>query len=125
MPIYEYICTQCNGRFSKLVQGYRDPDNLACPRCHNSDVRRAVSRVSQVRSEDARLEAMGDASMFSGLDENDPMSVARWAKKMGKELGDEMGDDWNDMVDQMIEEEMNGEGEAGAPSSKSDDLGWG
>lgn len=127
MPIYEYICPQCNGRFSKLVAGFSDPADLHCPRCHNTAVRRAVSRVSVVRSEESRLDAMADPSMFAGLDEDDPTSVARWAKKMGRELGDEAGDDWNEMVDQMLEEELNGgddsEGSSGAGAS--DDLGWG
>ena len=125
MPIYEYICPQCNGRFSKLVRGWTDPAGLACPRCNNTEVRRAISRVSVVRSEESRLDAMGDAAMFSGLDEDDPASVARWAKKMGKEMGDDAGDDWDEIVDQMMEEEMNGTGEGGeGGKSKPEDLGW-
>ena len=45
MPIYEYICPNCNGRFQKLVQGFSDPAGLACPRCASTAVQRAVSRV--------------------------------------------------------------------------------
>ncbi len=124
MPIYEYLCDTCRARFSKLVRGFHDPEELECPRCHNTNVRRAVSRVAVVRTEDARIDAMADPAMFSGLDENDPRSVARWAKKMGQEMGDDLGEDWNEMVDQMLEEEMNGDsGEA--PSGGHDDLGWG
>jgi hypothetical protein len=71
--------------------------------------------------------------MFAGLDENDPRSIARWAKKLGKELGEDAGEDWDSMVDEMLEEEMGGpddgeEGEDGQPkrrSNKADDLGWG
>jgi len=44
MPIYEYICPNCNGRFQKLVQGFSDPAGLACPRCASTAVQRAVSR---------------------------------------------------------------------------------
>lgn len=121
MPIYEYRCNQCAGRFSKLVRGFSDPSDLACPRCGGADVRRAVSRVAVVRSEEARLDAMADPAMFAGLDENDPSSVARWAKKMGREMGEDLGDDWNEVVDQMMEEEL-GQGEGGA--APSDDLGW-
>lgn len=123
MPIYEYLCAACSGRFSRLVSGFSDPSDLRCPRCSASDVRRAVSRVAVVRSEDARLDAMADGAMFSGLDENDPASVARWAKKMGRELGDEAGDDWDAMVEQMLEEEM--DGEQGQGGAGGDDLGWG
>lgn len=133
MPIYEYLCPGCNGRFQKLVFGYSDPAGLACPRCGSADVRRAISRVSIVKSEEARYETLADPSKLAGLDENDPRSIARWAKKLGKELGDEAGDDWDELVDQMMEEELDGESEEtdqgeGAKSAKRakkpDDLGW-
>jgi putative FmdB family regulatory protein len=131
MPIYEYICPNCNGRFQKLVQGFSDPVGLACPRCGASDVRRAISRVSIVKSEDARFETLADPSKLSDLDESDPRSIARWAKKLGKELGEEAGEDWDELVDQMMDEELSGEGEEGADGAgggkpkKPDDLGWG
>lgn len=125
MPIYEYLCPQCNGRFQKLVHGFSDPAGLACPRCGNTGVSRAVSLAAVVRSEDARIDAMGDERMFAGLDENDPASVARWAKKLGKELGEEAGDDWNEMVDQMMDEEMDRDSDGGGTPGRPDSLGWG
>ena len=133
MPIYEYICPNCNGRFQKLVRGFSDPAGLACPRCASTEVQRAVSRVAVLKSEESRADALADPSMFAGLDENDPRSIARWAKKLGKELGDEAGEDWDTMVEEMLEEELSGEGEddegedssAKRPSKKPDDLGWG
>ena len=129
MPIYEYTCPNCRGRFQKLVQGFSDPPGLACPRCSFTQVKRVVSLFSTVKSEDARVDALADPASFAGLDENDPRSIARWAKKMGKELGEDAGEDWDEMVDQMLEEEMDGEGtdEEGNRTSpkKEDDLGWG
>lgn len=122
MPIYEYECTQCNGHFQRLVSGFRAPDNLTCPRCGTPDVRKAISRFAFMQSEEARLESLADPSALAGLDENDPASIARWAKKMGKEMGEEMDEDWDQMVDEMMEEEMNGTTGQDAPS---EDLGWG
>ena len=128
MPIYEYLCPDCNGRFQKLVQGFGDPAGLACPRCGNAAVRRAISRVAVLKSEEARTEALADESMFAGLDENDPRSIARWAKRLGKELGEEAGEDWDQLVDEMLEEELSDkdeeEGEKKS-TEKPDDLGWG
>jgi putative FmdB family regulatory protein len=127
MPIYEYTCPECKGRFQKLVRGFSDPPGLACPRCGNSAVKRAISRVVALKSEDAKIDALADPSTFAGLDESDPKSIARWAKKLGKELGEDAGDDWNEMVDQMLEEEMDG-GEGGKSKGKQDgydNLGWG
>jgi putative FmdB family regulatory protein len=127
MPIYEYFCPACNGQFQKLVRGFSDPPGLACPRCGNNGVKRAISRFATLKSDDARIEAMADPSNFAGLDEQDPRSIARWAKRMGKELGEEAGEDWDEMVDQMLEEELGGADEEGTSPSKPnkpDDLGW-
>ena len=133
MPIYEYLCPNCNGRFQKLVRGFSDPTDLACPRCASLEVRRAVSRVAVLKSEESRADALADPSMFAGLDETDPRSIARWAKKLGNELGEEAGEDWDSMVEEMLEEELSGEAEDGEDqdgstkksSTKPDDLGWG
>jgi putative FmdB family regulatory protein len=133
MPIYEYQCPTCSGRFQKLVQGFSDPPGLVCPRCGNNQVRRAVSRFATLKSEEARVEAMADPINFAGLDENDPRAIARWAKRMGKELGEDAGEDWEEMVDQMLDEEMSAEagdevpddGTPPRPSKKANDLGWG
>lgn len=122
MPIYEYVCEACHGRFQKLVSGFKPPAELACPRCGSAEVRKAVSRFAVMQSEEARLEALADPSALAGLDENDPASVARWAKKMGKEMGEDLGDDWDQMVDEMLEEESSGHG---GEAAASDDLGWG
>lgn len=122
MPIYEYLCASCNGRFQKLVTGFSTPANLACPRCGSADVRKAVSRFAVMQSEEARLESLADPGALGGLDENDPASVARWAKKMGKEMGEDLGEDWDQMVDEMLEDELSGSGERG--DAASDDLGW-
>jgi putative FmdB family regulatory protein len=127
MPIYEYLCPACNGKFQKLVRGFADPEGLACPRCGNAEVRRAVSRFATLKSDDDRVEALADPSTLSGLDESDPRSIARWAKRLGKELGEDAGEDWDEMVEQMLDEEMGGDNdrEGGPTKSKPDDLGWG
>lgn len=132
MPIYEYLCPACNGKFQKLVRGFSDPQGLACPRCGGLEVRRAVSRFATLKSDEDRVEALADPSTLAGLDESDPRAIARWAKRLGKELGEDAGEDWEEMVDQMLDEEQNGEDEEndehGAPRAagkRPDDLGWG
>jgi len=132
MPIYEYLCPNCNGKFQRLVRGFSDPEGLACPRCSSVEVRRAVSRFATLKSDEDRVEALADPSTLAGLDESDPRSIARWAKRLGKELGEDAGEDWEEMVDQMLDEEMGDEDgedeEGGMPKSagkRPDDLGWG
>jgi hypothetical protein len=71
-----------------------------------------MSRFARVRSEDDRLDALADPGALGDLDENDPKSVARWAKKMGKELGEDVGEDFDEMMEQALDEEAGEEGKA-------------
>jgi len=44
------------------------------------------------------------------VDENDPQSMARWARKMGQQLGDEeLGEDFDQVVDEMGETGADGQ----------------
>lgn len=78
-----------------------------------------VSRVAISRSEGSRLESLADPSKLSGLDENDPKSLARWMKRMGKEMGEDMGEDFDQAVEEAIKESerLNGD-EEGAEGSE-------
>jgi len=113
VPIYEYHCPDCRKRVSLFIRSISNPGTPACPRCGGQRLERLMSRFARVRSEDDRLDAMADPSSFGDLDENDPASVARWAKKMGKELGEDVGEDFDQMVDEAMEEEAHGGGADG------------
>jgi len=46
MPIYEYVCPACEGRFERLLtMGASDP---ACPSCGEERLRRQPSRIALV-----------------------------------------------------------------------------
>lgn len=123
MPIYEYHCPHCRGVFQRLVRGFTDPTDLACPRCQATDVTRAVSRVTQLRGDAALTARLSERDPFAGVDEHDPAAVARWAKQLGNTLGEAAGDDWNEMVDEMIDEEQS-DTAAGRTHAADTDLGW-
>ncbi len=72
-----------------------------------------VSRIATLRSEESRLERLADPSKLSGLDENDPKSLARWMKRMGKEMGEDMGEDFDQAVEEAIEESEKSDRETG------------
>jgi hypothetical protein len=38
---------------------------------------------------------------MGGFDENDPVSIARYARKMGRELGEDMPPEFDEMVDRL------------------------
>ena len=102
MAIYEYRCNTCKKRVSVLTLRVSEEVNPQCDRCGSRDLSRLMSRFATVKSEEARLDTLSDPSTLSGLDENDPKSVARWMRKMGKELGEEFsGEDFDQMVEEM------------------------
>ncbi|MBI4726035.1 zinc ribbon domain-containing protein [candidate division TA06 bacterium] len=106
MPIYEYQCLGCKSKVSLLILNPSTYGLPKCPKCGSEKLERLMSRFRTLRSEESRMERLADPSSFSGVDENDPASVARWAKKMGRELGDEAGEGFDEMVDQTIEEDL-------------------
>lgn len=112
MPIYEYRCGDCGKRqtilFLTFAQVEEDP---ACPSCGGRQLTRLISKTAQVLSEDSRLESMADRADLADVDENDPHSVARWARKMGREMGDEeLGEDLDQAVDEFEEGEHDADG---------------
>jgi putative FmdB family regulatory protein len=107
MPIYEYYCRQCKKRVEILTLRAQDRNDPACPLCKGKDLRRLISRFVSLKSEDARLESLADPSKLSGLDENDPASMARWMKRMGREFGEDVS---TDEIDQMADDLASGKG---------------
>ena len=84
-----------------------------CKFCKGEDLDRLFSRFASPKSEESRLESLTDPSSLSGLDENDPGSVARWMKKMGKELGEDFGGEDIDQIAEETAQEIAGGGDAG------------
>jgi putative FmdB family regulatory protein len=124
MPIYEYRCKDCKKKSSFLIYNKELLSKLVCKHCQSSNLERMYSRFAAVKSEESRMERLADPSAFSGLDEQDPKSVARWMKKMGKEMGEDLGPDFDEEVDKAIEEESHGSTNESQESSGTgtDDL---
>ncbi len=122
MPLYEYRCTRCKKRVTILTLRASAAVDEVCDRCGARTLERLPSRFAMGRSEESRLESLADPSHLSGLDENDPASVARWMKKMSREMGEDVGDGSD--VDEMAEEMASGSFDADAgDDSGSDDSG--
>jgi len=102
MPIYEYRCNQCRKKVSILTLRISEKVDERCEHCGSTSLTRLLSRFATARSEESRLDSLADPSNLTGLDENDPRSMARWMRKMGKEMGEEFGgEDFDEMVDEM------------------------
>jgi len=105
MPIYEYRCEDC-GRISEFLLIKTEEIVVPqCKRCKSKKMSRILSRVRVIRSEESRLESLSDPSKWGDLDEKDPKSMAKWAKRMGRELGEDV-DGMDEMVDEALEEEI-------------------
>ena len=122
MPIYEYECQDCGKRFSLLIMNPKTQAQPACPKCGGRKLDRLMSRFATAQSDERRMEKLADPASLSGLDENDPAAVARWAKRMGREMGDEAGEGFDEMVDQTMEDEQekNAPGTGNSPDEELD-----
>lgn len=124
MPIYEYSCQKCRRKMTFLVltPALFQPK---CKHCGSTDLEQLFSRFSSPKSEEQRMESLADPASLSGLDENDPASVARWMKKMGKEMGEDTGEDFDQLAEEAAAETASGppgtDDESGS-AGPSDDL---
>lgn len=103
MPIYEYICRDCNKKISLLILN-PSTQSSRCSKCSSPNLERIMSRFAAIRSEESRLESLADPSKWGDLDENDPKSMVKFIKKMGREIGDELGEDYDQLVEEAEEE---------------------
>jgi putative FmdB family regulatory protein len=94
MPIYEYRCLACKRRTSVFVRTVSAPARANCEHCGSARLSRMMSKFAV---HGGRLN-LDDASSMDGLDENDPKSVARWARQMSDEAGEDLGPEFDDMV---------------------------
>lgn len=103
MPIYEYHCPDCRRRVNIWWRTFSDAQTKepVCPRCGASNLRRLISRVAVVRSEESLLDDLADPSALGDLDENDPRSLGRWMRRMSNEMGEDLGDEFGEVVDRL------------------------
>lgn len=138
MPIYEYRCGGCRRKVSIFFRGFSTVGEAVCPRCGSMDLTRVMSRVAVLRGGGGEGDDDGDldpTAMLEGLDENDPRSVARWARRMSDEMGEpiepefeetlsriEAGEDPERVMDQMDDEGAGAEEYGGGDGDGSDDF---
>jgi putative FmdB family regulatory protein len=118
MPIYEFECRDCHRKTTALVLTRARISDVRCKRCGSANLEKLVSRFATPKSEDARMDALGDPSAMGDVDENDPKSMARWMKRMGREMGEDLGED----LDQAMEEDMSGGADSNGGGAGDDDL---
>ena len=128
MPTYDFICTDCKKRFDVFMTyseyGTRP---VACSHCGSENTRRRMTRVRIAKSEDSRLESLGDLSDPSALEglEDDPQALGRMMRKMGNELGEELPPEFDEVVDRLEKGQSPEEIESALPDLGAEDSGGG
>ncbi|MYC23847.1 MAG: hypothetical protein F4X62_20475 [Caldilineaceae bacterium SB0662_bin_25] len=104
MPIYEYYCFDCKKRVSVLFRTMVEAEAgaSACPECAGERLRRLMSRLRVLRSEENRIESMAeDASLLSGLEQEDPRALAQFMRTMSDETGEPLDEEMTEVVDRL------------------------
>ena len=100
MPIYEFTCRDCGRLTSAFTKSMSAEVKTACSHCGSPKLRRLISRVAAGRSSGSSLDGL-DERMLSGVDESDPRSMARFARRMRDELGEDAGPEFDQAIEQM------------------------
>ena len=106
MPIYEFACTGCRKKVSVFQRSMTTAVGARCPECGGTELTRLISTFSFKRSMPDFDDMSGMDDMMEGLDEDDPASVARWARRMGDAMGEDLPPDFDEQVRRMEAGEM-------------------
>lgn len=127
MPIYEFLCPECNRIFSFLSKSFKEARIPQCPRCKSEHMIRQISLVSPLRSArrkgneaDSASNAESDATRsydpaeeakmeramkvlekeMAGMDEEnpDPRQLGRLMRRMSEMTGEPMPEELHEAV---------------------------
>ncbi len=81
MPIYEYYCAVCEGRFRHLAKRI-DAPSPPCPRCGTTAVTRLISATHVVHSAKHHERQLRETS--TQVDGADPRAISRFLQESGR-----------------------------------------
>ncbi len=81
MPIYEYYCPVCNGRFKHLARRIDAPPP-PCPRCGNAHVRKLVSASALIHTDAHHTQALRQEA--EQVNSEDPQAIAQFLQTSGR-----------------------------------------
>jgi len=105
VPIYEFGCLACRKRTQLFVRSIGGEVKAKCEHCGSKRMKRLISRVAVVRSEDDMFSGL-DESAFADVDEHDPKSMARMVRKMSSQMGEPLDAETQSELERMEAGEM-------------------
>ncbi|HOT92737.1 MAG TPA: zinc ribbon domain-containing protein [Anaerolineae bacterium] len=81
MPIYEYYCPICDGRFRHLAK-FIDAPAPPCPRCGNTAVTRLISAANVIHGGKYHEHQLREAAAH--VEHEDPRAIARFLQESGR-----------------------------------------
>lgn len=95
MPIYQYHCPACDQKVDVFFRSAsKVEDDPACPQCGKHGLARLMSAFARVLSSTDRLSSIDLDAEAGQLNDRDPASFARWAKRVGREYDEQLGTDF-------------------------------
>ncbi len=79
MPIYEYICHECQEQVNLLFRSFAEAETkpVVCPQCRGNHLERVISKVAVVHAWGGSQAGQAHSSTASALDQSDPKALAR------------------------------------------------
>jgi putative FmdB family regulatory protein len=119
MPMYEFFCSKCNTIYTFLSKKINTEKIPSCPRCHNENLEKMISRFAFTGSskknsgddndmpdlpiDESRMEkAIATlASQSENINENDPRQAADLMRKLSNMTGLKLGDKMEEALSRM------------------------
>ena len=88
MPIYEFICKDCNSKAEILIRNVNLEVSPACPHCNSSNMERIISSFAYHQSEQMRRDSTGSSirdAKTGGI--GDPRDIGRSTEAQLNSMG--------------------------------------
>ncbi len=101
MPIFEYRCRDCERHFQHLIMKKDEEAGLACPGCGGRNLKKLISKVAYLTSEQQRLNAFDPNARHSGSFYRDSRNIGLHAKKRAQQMGVDLGSGFEEKLERL------------------------
>ncbi|MCW5205939.1 zinc ribbon domain-containing protein [Desulfobulbus sp. F5] len=116
MPIYEFLCQDCNTIFNFLSSRINTEKHPDCPKCGRKELNRQISTFAVIgkakeSNDDDPLAGIDESKMeqafeglmreAEGIDEDDPRQMAQLMRKFSGKTGINLGEQMEEAISRM------------------------